>query len=230
MHWSGASVAFGVSCCQCECRLIVCFCASCERVAVAWLYFVHTRLFAVVFGPGENVHSAEGGTASEELRVGPSGEVPGNECAARPGWVFFVCLCMHHCDVDSFSLPPGRLLRYSSRHGGGSGGHLRRNRKSRLSAHGLEARMLPARFLLFSPHVSCSPHHFRRVSVCNVHCTTFGSCPFTLYFPLVRPRTVTSRRRGLCERFLTFKGKQSEAGKHFSFAVFFLSRLSSAQS
>ena len=81
-------------------------------------------------------------------------------------------------------------------------------------------------FFFFSPHVSCSPHHFRRVSVCNVHCTTFGSCPFTLYFPLVRPRTVTSRRRGLCERFLTFKGKQSEAGKHFSFAGIFSTRSS----
>ena len=58
---------------------------------MAWLYFVHN---AVVFGPGENVHSAEGGTASEELRVGPSGEVPGNECAARPGGSFlFVCAC-----------------------------------------------------------------------------------------------------------------------------------------
>ena len=46
------------------------------------------------FRPWESVHSAEDGTASEELRVGPSGEVPGNECAARPGGSFlFVCAC-----------------------------------------------------------------------------------------------------------------------------------------
>ena len=140
----------------------------------------------------------------------------------------FVYLCTTATLIRFFSWSSGRLVRCSSQRSGGGGGHLRRNRKGRLSAHGLDASSEVSssscfkRFVFTAPFPPCfglqrSLHYFWLLSLRS-------SLPF------VRPRTVASRRRRQCKRFLTFKGKQSEAGKHFSFAVFFLSRLSSAQS